>query len=304
MQKNKKGLEYAEEMKKLTFLQIENGKNNLIKLKNDLRERFKKNDRRKKADRDYYEHEENKFHGLKDVRNLFNQNDDDDNYEGIEYLFDESMINYFLKLKYLEYEEIKKLLSVKPKKELIECAVTKGIIEQEYAIDYYVNYYRANYRRCERVQKMIILNLKHFSKESSDYTIDNEAIKCFGLVNDQIIESCEIIEDQKVESCELIEAKNAEIIECELIEDQKVENNANQLIKEVIESCESIEDQEDINKLNDYLEIIFNNANQLIKEIIESCELIEDEDEINDLIDYLEIRKKLVIITKKINFMV
>ena len=114
--KIKKGLEYVEEMKELTFLQIENGKNNLIKLKNDLIERFKKNDRRKKADRDYCEYEENKFHGLKDVRNLFNQNDDDDdNYEGIEYLFDASIINYFSKLKYLEYEEIKKLLSVKPK---------------------------------------------------------------------------------------------------------------------------------------------------------------------------------------------
>ena len=97
-------------MKELTFLQIENGKNNLIKLKNDLIERFKKNDRRKKADRDYYEYEENKFHGLKDVRNLFNQNDNDDNHEGIEYLFDESIMKFFSKLKYLEYEEIKKLL--------------------------------------------------------------------------------------------------------------------------------------------------------------------------------------------------
>ena len=47
-------------------------KNNLIKLKNDLIERFKKNIRIKKTDRDYYEYEENKFHGLKDVRNLFN----------------------------------------------------------------------------------------------------------------------------------------------------------------------------------------------------------------------------------------
>ena len=75
----KKNIDYVEEMKELTFLQIGNGKNNLIKLKNDLIERIKKNDRRKKADRDYYEYEENKFHGLKDVRNLFNQNDDDDN---------------------------------------------------------------------------------------------------------------------------------------------------------------------------------------------------------------------------------
>ena len=76
-------------------MQIENGKNNLIKLKNDLIETYKKNDRKKKADRDYYAYEENKFHGLKDVRNLFNQNDDDDSFEGIEYLFNESIMNYF-----------------------------------------------------------------------------------------------------------------------------------------------------------------------------------------------------------------
>ena len=132
--KIKKGLEYVEEMKELTFLLIENGKNSLKKIKNDLTERFKNNDRRKKADRDYYEYEENMFHGLKDVRNLFNQNDDDDNYEGIEYLFDESMMYYSFKNNGLEYEEIKKLLSVKPKIELIECVVTKGIIEQEYAL--------------------------------------------------------------------------------------------------------------------------------------------------------------------------
>ena len=50
-----KDLEYVEEMKELTFLQIENGKNNLRKLKNDLIERLKKNDRRKKAEKEYYE---------------------------------------------------------------------------------------------------------------------------------------------------------------------------------------------------------------------------------------------------------
>ena len=185
-------------MKELTILQIENGKNNLIKLNNDLIERFKKNDRRKKADGDYYEYEENKFHGLKDVRNLFNQNDDDDNYEGIEYFFDESIINYFLKLKYLEYEEIKNLLSVKPKKELIECVATKGKIEQENAIDYDVNYHRANYRRCERVQEIHYIKFKtSLVKESSDYTINNEAIKCFELVNDKKAEYCSIIQDQE-----------------------------------------------------------------------------------------------------------
>ena len=221
-------------MKELTFLKIENGKSNLIKIKNDLIKRFKKNIRTKKADRNYYEYEENNFYGLKEVRNLFNQNDDDDNYEGIEYLFDESIMNYFSKLKYLEYEEIKKSLSVKPKKnKLIECVVTKGKIEQEYAIDYEVNYYRANYRRCERVQEIDYIKFKTFSvKERSDYTIDNEAVKCFELVNDQIIQSCEITEDQKIESCELIQDHDAKIIESrEIIEDQKVE------------FCELIEDQ-------------------------------------------------------------
>ena len=87
--KIKKGLKYVEEIKELTFLQIENGRNNLIKLKNDLIKKIKKNIRTKKADRDYYEYEDNKFYGLKDVRNLLDQTDDDDVYEGIEYLFDE-----------------------------------------------------------------------------------------------------------------------------------------------------------------------------------------------------------------------
>ena len=233
---------------------IENGKNNPIKLKNDLIEKFKKNIRTKKADRDYYEYEENKFHGSKDVRNLFSQNDDDDdddNYEGIEYLFDESIMNYFSKLKYSEYEEIKKLLSVKPKKELIECIVTKGIIEQEYAIDYDVNYYRANFRRCERVQEIDHIKFKTFLvKESSDYTIDNEPMKFFELVNDQIIESCEIFEDQKVEFCELIENHDAKIIEsCEIIEDQKVEKfSKNGLKQEEIKKLLSIILKKEVNK--------------------------------------------------------
>ena len=108
-------------------------------------------------------------------------------------------MNYFSKLKYLEYEEIKKLLSIKPKKELIECDVTKGIIKQEYAVDYDVNYYGANYRRCEKIKEIDYIKYKTFlAKEKSDYTIDNEAIKFFELVNDQKVESCELIEDQKV----------------------------------------------------------------------------------------------------------
>ena len=103
----KKGPKYAEEIKELTSLQIENFKNNLTKLRNDLTEKFRKNNRIKKADKDCYEHKNNKFYGLKDIRNLFDQNDD---IYDTEYLFNENG---------LEYEEIKKLMSVKAKKEYV-----------------------------------------------------------------------------------------------------------------------------------------------------------------------------------------
>ena len=143
---------------------------------------------------------------------------------------------YFFKQNALEYEEIKKLLFVKSKIEYIECVITKGIIEQEEVIDYDVNYYRANYRRCERVQEIDYIKFKTFLvKESSVYTIDYEPIKCFELVNDEKVETCELIEEQKVESRELIEEQIVEIIKPrELLEDQKVE---------IIESRELIEEQ-------------------------------------------------------------
>ena len=94
----KKCLKYIEEIKELTSIQTKNYKNKLIKIKDDLAEKFKKNKREKKIDRDRdcYEYEDNKFYGLKDIRNLFDQNDDDI-YEGIEYLFDESTIAYGMK---------------------------------------------------------------------------------------------------------------------------------------------------------------------------------------------------------------
>ena len=86
--KIKRTLKYIEEVKELTFLQIENAENNLIKLKNDLIEKFKKNNKIKKVGR------ENKFHGLKDIRNLSNENSNHDIYEGIEYLFVEEIMYY------------------------------------------------------------------------------------------------------------------------------------------------------------------------------------------------------------------
>ena len=66
-------------------------------------------------------------------------------------MFDEEIMYYSFKQNALEYEEIKKLLPVKTKQEYVEYVITGGIIEQEEPIDYDVNYYRANYRRCERV---------------------------------------------------------------------------------------------------------------------------------------------------------
>ena len=63
----KKNIKYIEEIKELTSLQLENIKNSLIKVKS------KKINRVKKADREYYEYEDNKFYGLKDLRNLFDQ---------------------------------------------------------------------------------------------------------------------------------------------------------------------------------------------------------------------------------------
>ena len=72
--------------------------------------KFKKTNRIKKADREYYEYEDNKFYGLKDIRNLFDQNDDDDVYEEIRYFFNENG---------LEYEEIKNLMSLKAKKNML-----------------------------------------------------------------------------------------------------------------------------------------------------------------------------------------
>ena len=172
----KKGIKYVEEIKELTSLQIENCKNNLTKLRNDLIETCKKNNRTKKADKEYYEYEDNKFNGLKDIRNLFDQNDyNDDVCEEIEYLFNEIG---------LEYKEIKKLMSIKAKKEYI--SVIHGRIEQEEAIEYRFDYCEVNYYEYEHKQEVDCIKLK-------PCLIDSECIVC------------EIIEDQKVEYCELIE---------------------------------------------------------------------------------------------------
>ena len=192
-------LKYIEEIKELTSLQRENIKNSLIKVKS------KKNNGIKKADKEYYEYEENKFYGLKDIRNLFDQNDDNYFYEEIKYLFNEIG---------LEYKEIK------AKKEYV--SVIHGRIGQEEAIEYKVEYCEVNYEH-EHRQEVDSIKSRPFLI-GCEYTVRK-------IIEDQRIQYCEIIEDQKVEYCELIEDQKVEC--CEIIEDQKVETIDYQKVKDI-----------------------------------------------------------------------
>ena len=147
----------------------------------------------------------------------------------------------------LYYEEIKKLMSVKAKKEYV--SVTYGRIKQEVVIECKVEYCEVNYFEYEHKQEVDRV-------KSRPCLIDSEYIVC-KLIEDQKVEYYEIIEDQNVECCKLIEDKKAEIIGCcELIEDQNVE---------IIEWCGIIEDQK-----IEYCETIEDQK-------VEYCEIIEDE---------------------------
>ena len=85
-------------------------------------------------------------------------------------------------------------MSVKPKKELIECVITKGIIKQEEAIDYGVNYYRGNYRRCKRVQEIDYIKYK-----PNLINDEHREVEVIEIIKEKKGESCKIIEDQKVD---------------------------------------------------------------------------------------------------------
>ena len=159
---------------------------------------------------------------------------------------------YFLKNNILEYEEIKKL-SIKPNKELIECAFTTGIIKQEYAVDYDVNYYRCNYRRCEKVQE-----IDYFKYKPNLINGEHKEVEIVEIIKEKKVESCKIIKEKKVEFCEVTEDKKAE--SCEIIE-------------EIMESYKLI--KEETIKSHEIIE----------EEIIESFELIKDKDYINKLIE-------------------
>ena len=76
----KKGLYYVEKMKELTKSQVNNIKEKLIKFKKELIRKNKINNRIKK--------DLNNYNGVKDIRYLFNENEDD--YEDIRYLFNEN----------------------------------------------------------------------------------------------------------------------------------------------------------------------------------------------------------------------
>ena len=83
----KNGLKYVEEMKELTSLQVKSFKENLIKFKNDLIKKNKINNRAKKDYDNYYER--NKFKGVKCIRYLFNEKEDESAHEDIRYFFSE-----------------------------------------------------------------------------------------------------------------------------------------------------------------------------------------------------------------------
>ena len=89
----KKGLYYVEEMKELTESQVNNIKQKLIKLKNDLIMKNNMNNRIRKDFDDYYGN--TKYEGIKDIRYLlsgsaFNEDEDEYGYEDIRYLFNEN----------------------------------------------------------------------------------------------------------------------------------------------------------------------------------------------------------------------
>ena len=81
----KNGIKYAEEMNELTGLQVKSFKENLIKFKNGLIVKNRINNRIKE-DFDSYSGK-NKFKGAKDIRYLFNEEEDLSAHEDIRCLF-------------------------------------------------------------------------------------------------------------------------------------------------------------------------------------------------------------------------
>ena len=131
-------------------------------------------------------------------------------------------------------------MSIKTKKECREYIIDEKIIKQEEAIDYDVNYYRANYRRCEKIQEI------DYIKYKPNPIVDFEIIKCkkikkpivYEIIDELIekIESSELINNQKHECCEIIKDKKIEIIRHQKVEDinmLKSSRNESDKIKEL-----------------------------------------------------------------------
>ena len=90
---------------------------------------------------------------------------------------------------------------------MIECVITKGIIKQEEAIDYDVNYYRCNYRRCEKVTE-----IDYFQYKPNLINDEHREVEIVEIIKEKKVESSKIIKDKKVESCKIIEDKKAIIL--------------------------------------------------------------------------------------------
>ena len=95
----KKGLYYVEEMKKLTESQVKNIKEKLVIFKNEIIIRNKLNNRIKNDLHDHSGNTKNK--GIKDIRYLFNKDEDEEEYEDIRYLFSDNICKGIKDIRYL-----------------------------------------------------------------------------------------------------------------------------------------------------------------------------------------------------------
>ena len=172
---------------------------------------------------EYYEYG---YYALKYIRNLFDQNhddDDDDVYEDIEHLFDESITYYSFKNNGLEYEEIKKELIEEHDAKIIEsCELIEDQKVEfcELIEDQKVEKFSRNGLKQEEIKKLLSIILK---KEENKYLSNKN-----GLEYDEIeklvlvitkkecskygIEYIELVEDQYQKADGIIKHQKVEDI--------------------------------------------------------------------------------------------
>ena len=144
----------------------------------------------------------------------------------------------------LNMKKLKSYCLLKLKKECREHIINEGIIKQEEAIDYDVNYYG----RCEKLQEIdyiknkpcIIFDFEHIECKAIKNVEHYELIdECCELIIHEMIEKIEGTDDKKGEcnddkkdECnELIDNKKDEC--CELINNQEVEITEDQKIDDI-----------------------------------------------------------------------